>query len=183
MLTLLDRDGVINRDLKTGILRVEDFEILPGVPEAIAALCRAGHRVAICTNQSAIGRGKLTVETLEHLHAIVRRDVEAAGGRIDAIYYAPDLPEKATERRKPGAGMLLEALAQFKADPARTFFVGDHLRDLQAAAKAGCPRILVRTGHGHSTERNGWAAEIGPVTVVDHLPAAVAHILAHSAGA
>jgi D-glycero-D-manno-heptose 1,7-bisphosphate phosphatase len=183
MLALLDRDGVINRDMKTGILRLDDFEILPGVPHAIAQLSRAGFTVAICTNQSAIGRGQLTVSTLDAMHEMLRQQVMAAGGNIDAIYYAPDLPEQATERRKPGAGMLLEALAAFGAEPSRTPFVGDHLRDMQAAATAGCPRILVRTGHGASVEKAGLPAAIAPVTVVDDLPQAVTHILQHYAGA
>jgi len=183
MLVLLDRDGVLNRGMKTGILREQDFEILPGVPEALAKLTKAGFAIAICTNQSAVGRGQLSLATLDALHTMLKDAVAAAGGRINAIYFAPDIPERATERRKPGPGMLLEALAAFNTEPSRTPMVGDHLRDMQAAAKAGCPRILVRTGHGADTERAGLPAGVAPVRVVDDISAAVEHILSHYAGA
>jgi len=182
MLVLLDRDGVLNRDRKTGILRLSDFEILPGVPEALAKLTKAGFAIAICTNQSAVGRGQLSLAVLDSLHETLKQAVGDAGGRIDAVFFAPDLPEEASERRKPGPGMLLEALEMFQADAARTPMVGDHLRDMQAAAKAGCPRILVRTGHGAATERAGLPPELA-VTVVDDISAAVEYILSHYAGA
>ena len=183
MLVLLDRDGVLNRDMKTGILYLSDFEILPGVPQALAKLTAAGFAIAICTNQSAVGRGALSLPTLNAIHQKLREAVAEAGGRIDAIFFADDTPENPSERRKPGPGMLLEALAMFEADPARTPMVGDHLRDMQAAARAGCPRILVRTGHGAETERAGWDAAVAPVTVCDDISAAVEHILSHYAGA
>lgn len=182
MLVLLDRDGVLNRDMKTGILRLEDFAILPGVPHALASLTQAGFRLAICTNQSAVGRGQLSVATLDAMHTRLSDAVAEAGGRIDAIYYAPDHPDNASDRRKPGAGMLREALAAFTADPARTPMVGDHLRDMQAAHAAGCPRILVRTGHGAETERAGLPPELG-ITMVADMAAAAQHILSHYAGA
>jgi D-glycero-D-manno-heptose 1,7-bisphosphate phosphatase len=183
MLVLLDRDGVINRDDKTGILRVKDFAFLPGAPQAIARLTQAGFRVAVCTNQSAVGRGHLSVAELDAIHAVMCAGVEEAGGRIDRVYYAPDVPEAPTPRRKPGPGMLQEALAHFGADAARTPMVGDMLRDMEAAHAAGCPRILVRTGKGAHTEAQGMPPALQPIAVVDDLDAAVTHILAHYAGA
>lgn len=182
MLVLLDRDGVLNRDMKTGVLRLEDFDILSGAPEALATLTKAGFKLAICTNQSAVGRGQLSVATLDTIHAKLQQAVREAGGHIDAIYYAPDTPEKPTLRRKPGPGMLQEALAQFHATPSETFMVGDHLRDMQAAHAAGCRGILVRTGHGRDTEANGLPAEL-QVIVKDDITQAAEYILSHSAGA
>ncbi len=183
MLVLLDRDGVLNRDMKTGILRLDDFEILPGVPHALARLTQAGYRLAICTNQSAVGRGQLSIATLDAIHAILCDEVARAGGRIDRIYYAPDAPENPSHRRKPNPGMLEEALQHFAAEAASTWFVGDTLRDMQAAAAVGCPRILVRTGHGTETEQAGLPEAVQPVLIRDDITAAVAHILSHSAGA
>ncbi len=183
MLTLLDRDGVINHDLPTGILRREDFTILQGIPEAIARLTAAGQRVAICTNQASIGRGQLTWPELDAMHAHLREVVEHAGGRIDAIYVAADHPDHPSDRRKPGPGMLREAMVQFQAEAASTFFIGDALRDLQAAAAAGCPSILVRSGHGQHTEQAGWAPANAPRYIADGLPDAVDWLLSYSAGA
>jgi len=172
MLVLLDRDGVINRDAKRGILRVEDFHIFPQALEAIAALTKAGFDIAICTNQSAIGCGNLAQETLNEMHAILQNEAAKLGGKIDAFYVAPDKPEAATHRRKPGPGMLLEALERFNAKAAETFMVGDMLRDLEAAHAAGCKKILVRSGKGSDTETKGIPEHLQPVTIVEDLLAA-----------
>ena len=176
-LVLLDRDGVLNQDKPEGILRREEFRLLPRAAEAVATLSRAGFRIAICTNQSAIARGLLAKQELEAIHTILRGEVAAAGGKIDAIYVAPDLPDAPSTRRKPAPGMLLEALTAFDAKAQESFMVGDMLRDLEAAHAAGCPRILVRTGKGAATEARGIPAHLAPVAVVDHLPAAVEYIL------
>lgn len=176
MLVLLDRDGVINKDAKIGILKRSEFQFLPRAKEAIALLTQAGFRIAVCTNQSAVGRGNMTHAALDEIHTHMTEEAAKAGGRIDKIYFAPDTPENATERRKPGPGMLLEALAHFGADAARTPMVGDTLRDLEAAMTAGCPRILTRTGNGAKLEAQGIPAHIAPVTVVDDLYAAAQHI-------
>ena len=183
MLVLLDRDGVINRDAKTGILRVEDFHILPRAPEAIGMLNQAGFRIAICTNQSAVGRGQLSEAILDAMHTTLQHEVNKHGGKIDLFLHAPDIPEQPTNRRKPGPGMLLEAIAQFGADPAQTPMVGDMLRDMEAALAAGCPRILVRSGKGAHTLEQGIPPVLQPITVVDDLFAAAEHILSHYTGA
>lgn len=176
MLVLLDRDGVINQDDKKGILRLEEFKLLPRVVDAIAMLTRAGFRIAVCTNQSAIGRGNLSVAVLEQIHAYLSEVLAAQGGRIDKFYYAADLPEAPSPRRKPGPGMLLEAIEFFEADPARTPMVGDMLRDMEAATAAGCPRILVRSGKGAKLVDEGVPAHVGPVTIVTDLYDAAVHI-------
>lgn len=183
MLVLLDRDGVINRDAPQGILHCDAFAFLPGAIEAIAMLTRAGFRLAVCTNQSAVGRGRLSPTALDAIHAHMLREIRAGGGEIHRIYVATDLPETPTPRRKPGPGMLLEALQHFSADAAHTPMVGDMLRDMQAAHAAGCPRILVHSGKGKLTAEQGIPDYLEPVTQVEDLLAAARHILAHSAGA
>lgn len=178
MLVLLDRDGVINEDSPTGVLKFEEFKFLPRALEGIVRLTRAGFKIAVCTNQSAIGKGWTTHEIVAEVHAYMRAEVEKAGGRIDAIYYAHEAPEVPSTRRKPAPGMLLEGLAQFAADPARTPFVGDMLRDMEAALSAGCPRILTRSGKGARLEAEGIPPHIAPVTITDDLLTAADLILA-----
>jgi D-glycero-D-manno-heptose 1,7-bisphosphate phosphatase len=181
-LVLLDRDGVINEDRPEGVLRHEEFRLLPGALDAIARLTRAGYKIAICTNQSAIGMGRLAPATLDAIHADLCQQVTDTGGRIDAIYFAPDAPDAPSDRRKPAPGMLLEALAKFEAEAAHTFMVGDMLRDLEAAERAGCQRILVRTGKGAALEARGLPPHVQPVKVVADLPAAAEYILTQSVG-
>lgn len=176
-LVLLDRDGVINVDDPVGVIRREQFELIPGAVAAIARLTQAGFKVAVCTNQSAIGKGWLSEELLHEIHAGLCAEVEKAGGKLDAIFYAPDHPDVPSTRRKPAPGMLLEALQQFSATASETYFVGDMLRDLEAAVAAGCKRMLVRTGKGAALEKAGIPAHVQPVQVVADLPAAVEVIL------
>jgi D-glycero-D-manno-heptose 1,7-bisphosphate phosphatase len=177
MLVILDRDGVINVDNPRGILRVEEFQFLPRAVEGIALLKRAGCDVAVCTNQSAISKGDMTMETLEAIHAHMQAQLAAAGARIDRIYFAPDHPDAVSTRRKPAPGMLLEALADFAAEAKSTPMVGDMLRDMEAALAVGCPRILTRTGKGAALEAKGIPPHLAPITVCDDLFAAAQHIL------
>lgn len=179
MLVLLDRDGVINEDTPLGVARLEEFRLLPGALEGIARLSQAGWRIAVVTNQSAVAKGLLSLEALEALHAHLRRQVSAQGGRIDAFYVCTDHPDHPTPRRKPAPGMILEALRDFGADAAATPFIGDALRDMQAAARAGCPRILVKTGKGKIALNTGLPDEVQPVTTVDGLSDAAAYVIAH----
>lgn len=177
MLVLLDRDGVINEDTPTGVLKADEFILLPGAVESIARLSNAGFKIAVCTNQSAIGKGLTTHEIVHEVHARLRAEVSKAGGTIDEIYYAHEAPDQPSTRRKPAPGMLLEAIAKFSADPARTPFVGDMLRDLEAAVAAGCPRILTRSGKGHILADGGIPTHVAPVTVVADITAATDLIL------
>ena len=172
MLVLLDRDGVINADTPMGVTALSQFQFLPRAIEGIALLTKAGFKVAVCTNQSVIGKGELSVAGLKEIHGFMQQEIRAQGGRIDQIYYAPDHPDAPSSRRKPAPGMLLEALAEFQADPARTPFVGDMVRDLEAAMVANCPRILVRTGKGAILEAKGIPSTLAPVSVYDDLCAA-----------
>ena len=176
MLVLLDRDGVINVDSPNGANSIAEFTFLPRAIDAVAMLTQAGFKLAICTNQSAIGKGLLTVGELSDIHAYMCSKLRAEGGIIDMINFAPDHPDAPTARRKPASGMLHEALQHFGADPARTPMVGDALRDLEAAAALGCPRILVRTGKGSIIAAKGLPEALQPVTICDDLYAAAEHI-------
>ena len=178
MLVLLDRDGVINEDGPVGVLKFEEFVFLPRAIAGIVKLTKAGFRIAVCTNQSAIGQGITTHEIVRQVHDYMCAEVMKAGGKIDEVYYASEAPNDFSLWRKPGPGMLLEGIKKFSADPARTPFVGDMLRDMEAAVAAGCPRILTRTGKGARIEAAGIPAHITPVQVVDDLFAAADLIIA-----
>lgn len=166
-LLLLDRDGVINENLPQSVWRVEDFSFIPGSLDALKLLHQAGIKVAVCTNQSCVGQGYITQSRLDEIHAYMCDRVRAHGGMIHQIYAATDHPDNPTENRKPGAGMLLRALQDFGATPAQTPFIGDNITDMMAAQKAGCPAILLRTGHG--AEMEARVREQGlPVQAVHH---------------
>ncbi|MCI5049798.1 MAG: HAD-IIIA family hydrolase [Rickettsiales bacterium] len=170
MLVLLDRDGVINVDRPDSVTAIEQFLLEEGAGPAIARFNANGIKVAVVTNQSIVGRGIISQEMLDMIHNQMRMLLEPYSATIDALYCCPDDPAYPTNRRKPAPGMLHEALQDFNADAEKTPFVGDALRDLEAAEKAGCPRVLVRTGKGKETEQEMMHyAHLQPVQVYDSL--------------
>lgn len=152
-LVLLDRDGVINEDSGEFIKSVAEWRPIPGSVEAIAALCRAGYRVAVVTNQSGLGRGLFSVDALDAIHDHMRETVERAGGALAGIFYCPHLPDEGCRCRKPRPGLLEQVGQALDCSLVGVPFVGDRLSDLDAAQSVGARAILVRTGTGAATER------------------------------
>ena len=177
MLVLLDRDGVLNLEPPDRVISPDQLELIDGAAEAVARLNAAGHTVVVATNQSIVGRGVIDSAMLECIHDRLSDLLAAKGGRLDDILSCTDAPWAATARRKPGPDMLLEALARYQSKPAATPFIGDDVTDLEAAARAGCRRILVRTGKGRTLEAEGPPDHVLPVAVYDDLGAAVDALL------
>jgi D-glycero-D-manno-heptose 1,7-bisphosphate phosphatase len=178
MLVLLDRDGVLNENRADYVKSPAELRAIPGAAEAVARLNAAGHRVVVCTQQSAVGKGIIDRAMLERIHAALAELLRSGGARLDGILAATEPPGDPSPRLKPRPGMLLEAMTRYGATPAETVFIGDSLRDLQAAAAAGCRRILVRTGNGAKTQAAGLPADVLPVEVANDLAAAVDRLLA-----
>ena len=170
-LVLLDRDGVINNPPigEARVVHPSDLHLIEGAGEGIRLLKDHGFSIAVVTNQSIIGRGMITEEDLHSIHAYLQELLTQYGTKIDKIFFCGDAPHEASYRRKPGSGMLEEAIAYFGAEPERTPMVGDSLIDLQAAHAIGCPRYLVRTGHGESVLKNKIPQELLPVSVHENL--------------
>lgn len=142
---IFDRDGVLNRD--TGYPhRPDQIVWTEGAAEAVRAVNGAGLLALVATNQSGVGRGYFTAEAVEALHAWMIAELAAKGARIDGVVYCPDHPDRATDRRKPGPGMILELIARYDLDPARTLLIGDKPSDLEAAAAAGVEGLMFESG-------------------------------------
>ena len=173
---LLDRDGVINQDRAHYVRCAADWVPIPGALEAIAALEAAGCRVAVVTNQSGLGRGLFDRAALDAIHEKMRDAVASHGGRIDACFFCPHVPEDDCECRKPRPGLLREALRRFDVPPARALMVGDREVDLVAARAAGCAAVLVQSGQGRADDV-AFAVEHA-IPVRSDLGAAVRDLLA-----
>jgi len=150
----LDRDGTINVE-REFLHRPEDFEFIPGAPQAIRLLNEAGFRVIVVTNQSGIARGFYDEAAVSRLHRHMDAQLARFGARIDAYYFCPHHPEHGTgdyrnscECRKPMDGMLRRGAAEFSLDLPASFIIGDRFVDVEAGLKAGCRAMLVRTGYG-----------------------------------
>jgi D-glycero-D-manno-heptose 1,7-bisphosphate phosphatase len=154
-LVILDRDGVINQDSASFIKDPDEWQPLPGSLKAIAKLNQAGFHVVVATNQSAVGRSLLEMATLNAIHDKMHRAVGQAGGRIDAVFFCPHGYEDNCGCRKPKTGLLEEISRRFNTELNGVPFVGDAMRDLQCAAAAGAQPVLVLTGKGEATRREG----------------------------
>lgn len=170
-LIILDRDGVINHDSDQFIKSPDEWRPIPGSLEAIARLNQAGYRVVVASNQSGLGRGLFSMDTLNRIHAKMHRMVAMAGGRIDAVFLCPHAADATCECRKPKAGLFRDIGQRYRTDLSGVPAIGDALRDLQAAMAVGARPILVRTGKGKRTLAAGPLPE--GVTVYDDLDAAV----------
>ena len=170
-LVLLDRDGVVVVNERTNIKRPDELRLIAGAAAAIRRLTAAGVKVAICTNQPEIARGVMSREQLALVHAALEARLAEHGGKVDFVLCGTSAAK--SPWRKPGPGMLREALARHGAVAADTPFVGDQLDDLRAAFHAGCRRVLVRSGLGAKTLAHGLPDYVQPVTVADDLAAAV----------
>jgi D-glycero-D-manno-heptose 1,7-bisphosphate phosphatase len=140
----LDRDGVLNRALERAgkpypPAGPEEFELLPGVPEACALLKQAGYLLVVVTNQPDVGRGTLRQEVVEALNAHLRRLVPL--DRVEVCYHPGGAVE--CECRKPKPGMLLRAARALNIDLAPSWMVGDRWRDIDCGHAAGCRTILI----------------------------------------
>jgi D-glycero-D-manno-heptose 1,7-bisphosphate phosphatase len=148
----LDRDGVLNID-RGYVHRIEDFEWLPGAIEAIRLANERGFLVFVVTNQSGVARGLYGEEDVQRLHDHMRRELARHGAHIDDIRYCPYHPDgtvpryaRASSWRKPQPGMILDLLAHWPVDTARSVVIGDRQLDLDTARAAGLEGLLVESG-------------------------------------
>lgn len=170
----LDRDGTIIHD-RHYLGDPDGVELLPGAAAAIGRLNAAGLPAILVTNQSGIGRGLFSETEYSAVHRRLVEQLEGGGARLDAAYHCPDPPGSAGELgcRKPGAEMFLRAWREHGVDLARSFYVGDRLRDLLPGKRLGGTAILVRSPESELEE----AAALPWLRQVDSLAEAVDSIL------
>ena len=176
----LDRDGTINLEADY-LYRIDDFEFIQGVPQAIKKLKKAGYLVIVVTNQSGVARGYFSLDDVTRLHEHIQKHLTAAGTGIDAFYVCPHHPEKGQgaylkkcDCRKGQPGLLFQAGADLGLDLQKSFMIGDKVADIEAGENAGCQPILVLTGYGHESRHQ---IEVNRAVVCEDLGAAVDVIL------
>ena len=144
----LDRDGVINRQIIGGyVTRLEEFEFLPGVLDAMAILAQQFDYIFVVTNQQGIGKGVFSINDLNQIHSYMLEKINQSGGRIDKIYFCPELESANSQNRKPNPGMGLHALQEFPdIDLNATIMVGDSLLDMQFGKKLDIKTVFLTNG-------------------------------------
>lgn len=141
----LDRDGVINQRLPDDYVRsIEQFHFIERAPEAISILSAIFKHIIVVTNQQGLGKGLMTESELDKIHQKLKSEVEAAGGRIDFIFYSPDLKNSNSFTRKPAVGMGLKAKKMFPLIQFRkSFMVGDTPSDIKFGHRLGMRTVLL----------------------------------------
>lgn len=178
----LDRDGTLTVE-RGYVTKPAQLRLVAGAGGALAGLAARGYRLVVVTNQSAVARGLLDEAGLADIHAELRRRLRRRGVELDAIYHCPHHPTEGLPPlrrrcgcRKPAAGLLRRAARELGLDLGASFVVGDGLRDVEAALRAGARPLLVRTGHGQREAAAVRRTHPG-VPVVADIGAAAAAIL------
>ena len=165
-LVIVDRDGTICVEREGYIQTPDDWEPLPGALDAIARINQAGYHVVIAANLPGLGRGLFDMAALNAIQAKMNKQLAAVGGRVEAIFYCPHAPEEACTCRKPAPGLFHKIGERYKVDLRNIHAVGDSVRDVQAAAAAGCIPHLVLTGKGAPVQTDPLPPEFAPGTRV-----------------
>ncbi|MBP6287436.1 MAG: HAD-IIIA family hydrolase [Ferruginibacter sp.] len=142
----LDRDGVINHEKEKDYIHTwEEFRFYKGVKEAMAVFAKKFRHIIVITNQRGIGKGVTRMEDVERIHKNMKAEIEKAGGRIDAVYFSPDVEDTSPDR-KPNNGMGLRALKDFPdIDNAKAIMIGNTLSDMQFGRNMGLKTIFLPT--------------------------------------
>jgi D-glycero-D-manno-heptose 1,7-bisphosphate phosphatase len=174
----LDRDGVIIENRSDYVRSWEDVHVFPQALEALANASASPYKIVFVTNQSAVGRGLMSLATAEAINCRLKALIEDAGGRVDGIFLCPHAPEAACDCRKPKPGLLLQAAQALDLDLARSVMIGDALTDLMAGQAAGVRRLaLVRSGRGADQDRLPKPESLKQYQTYDSLTSALEDIL------
>ncbi len=169
---ILDRDGVINHDSPDYVKCADEWHAIDGSLEAIARLTKAGIKVFIASNQSGIAYGLFDYSTLHSMHKKLLHETESFGGRISGFFFCPFLSGPC---RKPNPGLLQDIAYRAHVNLETTPFIGDAMRDLEAAMAVDAIPVLVKTGKGTSTLNSGEVPD--HVQVYENLYEAVESLL------
>ncbi len=142
----LDRDGVINHEKHLDYIHTwDEFHFYEGAKEAIVIFAEKFKYIIVVTNQRGVGKGATKLNDLELMHKNLVSEVEDAGGKIDRIYFCPDLDET-SPNRKPNPGMGLQAVKDFPGiDLSKAIMIGNTLSDMQFGRNLGVQTIFLPT--------------------------------------
>ena len=170
----LDRDGVINVD-HGYVSTWEQFEFLPGAPEALRELQDAGYLLIIVSNQSGIGRGYYSERDLHTLNQAIAEHLDSTlGVTLSGFYHCPHHPTEAEgefrqqcDCRKPAPGMIQQAVLDHGIDVKTSLLVGDKDSDIEAGRAAGVGRLFKVVD---SAQSGASAPDIQFVTALSEVP-------------
>lgn len=142
----LDRDGVINHEKHKDYIHTwDEFVFYDGVHDAIKTFSSIFRNIIIVTNQKGVGKGLTLLENLTEIHNKMKSSIQLAGGRIDGVYFCPDLDEN-SPNRKPNPGMGYQAKIDFpEIDFSKSIMVGNTLSDMEFGRNIGSFTVFLPT--------------------------------------
>lgn len=174
----LDRDGVINENRANYVRHWQDVIFIPQAIAALQAVRHLPHKIIVVTNQSAVGRGILSLEDAAAINQQIIAAIENQGGRIDGVLMCPHHPQANCPCRKPKPGLLLQAAQTYQLDLSQSVMIGDALTDVQAGRTAGVrAAALVLTGRGQMQTQLPDAAALHPFPIYPTLQEALADLI------
>ena len=141
----VDRDGVINNKLEQDyVKKIDELEILPGVPEAFKIFSVLFERIIVVTNQQGIGKGLMSENDLQIIHKKIKEEISNAGGRIDDFFFCAHLASANCDCRKPKTGMAMQAKEKYpEIDFSNSLMIGDSEIDMRFADSIGAAKIFI----------------------------------------
>ena len=153
---ILDRDGTILRE-REYLSSPDEVELLPNAAEGLYRLREAGVPLVVVTNQSGVGRGYFTSETVTAVHDRMRELLRREGVELNGIYVCPHTPADGCACRKPGTALADRAAEDLQLDLDQSFVIGDKPCDIDLGRNIGARTILVLTGYGEQHRRERTA--------------------------
>lgn len=141
----LDRDGVINVRIIDGyVTKIEEFEFLPNVIEALRIFKNKFKYIIVVTNQQGVGKGIMKFEDVEEVHRFMVQKVADNKGKIDKVYFCPQLKSVQDNYRKPSPKMAYFAQNDFSdIDLSKSIMVGDMNSDVEFGKNAGMKTVFI----------------------------------------
>ena len=172
----LDRDGVIIKNRNSYVRDWAHVCFYKRSLDAILKLSSTSYKIVLVTNQSAVGRGLISISTADEINRRIVDQIKKSGGRIDGVFMCPHQPDDMCFCRKPQPGLLFEAAKALSIDLKRSILIGDAISDIQAGQNAGIERtILVLTGRGRMQLTQPAVRNLQPFDVFQSLSHAVNH--------
>jgi len=150
----LDRDGVINYDSPEYIKSVNEVHFIPNIIENLKKFQDHGFKLFLISNQSAVGRGIISLIDLNNINSFILDTLESKGCKINGIYFCPHTPLDNCQCRKPSPYLIIQAAKQHDIDLTNSWMIGDKPSDIEAGKRAGCKTYQIVTNSSISDAFN-----------------------------
>ena len=145
----IDRDGTLCENRADYVKSIDELKIFPFTYQAIRYFANLDTNpyIFIITNQAAIGKGLLVLETAVEINYDLVKHLEKGGAHVDMVYICPHVPEEGCKCRKPGSAMVHRAISDHPdIDINKMAFIGDQESDLISYGGIRSTYFLVKSG-------------------------------------